>query len=236
MSEKRKPWPRSGVLVYHIDPITQKCSVLVGKESIFLQDGIENRNLLHPDTGLPFSKETFSEYQNVTAENANIATQLFNWRAQALSLALMQPIKYDKPRYFQESGIYRVHFRIQKFQNAGIIKGRMDDGESPLRTALRELHEEVGISVKQVRLSWEYKDGMDYMYSANVNDKQRKEIEEVIAERNRVSYGEMFDLQFVPLSQKGLNRYSKRYNDASHKALMRFKKKRKDANLSTKQV
>ena len=233
MSDTRKMQPRgsvhtrAGVIVYHVDPITQTCSVLVGRESMFLQDIIEKRNLLNPDTGVVFTKETFSEYQNVKADNPNTATQLFNWRAQALSLGLMQPVKYDKPRFFQEKGIYRVHFRIQKFQNAGIIKGRMDDGESPVCAALRELHEEVGISVKQLWLSWEYKDALDYIYSVKVNDQQRKEIEEVIAERNRVSYGEMFDLQFVPLTQNGLKRYSIRYNDTSHTALKRFKKNRK---------
>ena len=234
MSEKRTMWPRAGVIVYHVDPTTQKCSVLVGRESVFLQDTIEGRNLLHPDTGIPFTKETFSEYQNVKAENANGATQLFNWRAQALSLALMQPVKYDKPRFFQSTGIYRVHYRIQKFQNAGIIKGRMDDGESPVRAALRELHEEVGISVKQLWLSWEYKDALDHIYSVKVDDKQRKEMEDVIAERNRVSYGEMFDLQFIPLTQNGLKRYSIRYNDVSHTALKRFKKKSKDTTSVSK--
>jgi ADP-ribose pyrophosphatase YjhB (NUDIX family) len=231
MSEK--VWARAGVIVYHIDPVTKKCSVLIGKESVFLKDKIEKLQLLNPDTGLPFTQETFSEYQNVKADSANDATQLFNWRAQALSLALMQPVKYDKPRFFSESGIYRVHFRIAKHQNAGIIKGRIDGNESPLRAALRELHEEVGMSVKQVRLTWEYRDNLDYMYSVCVSDITRKELENVIAERNRVSYGEMFDLQFLPLTIKALKRYSVRYNDVSHKALMRFRRKLKNPVIQT---
>jgi hypothetical protein len=54
MSEK--VWARAGVIVYHIDPTTKKCSVLIGKESVFLKDKIEKLQLLNPDTGLLFTQ------------------------------------------------------------------------------------------------------------------------------------------------------------------------------------
>jgi 8-oxo-dGTP pyrophosphatase MutT (NUDIX family) len=209
---------RAGIILYYVDNTTKQYHVLIGRESSFLQDRIETEKVLHPETKVPFTRESFSEYQSANTSSIREATEIFNWRAQELSLTLGISVKYDKIRFFPENEVYRVHFRIVKKNNYGIIKGSIEKNETPYCAALRELHEETGISLPKPKISTCYTIDKCIVYVICVDD-LRDKIEGIISTKNRSLYGELFELKFIPLYRTTAKKFSKKSNVLSFNAL-----------------
>lgn len=104
---------------------------------------------------------------------------------------------------------YDVRFRELKFDGPerqqpklGIIKGGREDCDaSPADTVVREVSEEVGITVKKTRLiNVGSADGYD-CFSFQIDPGNVAEWEAVIARRHARNYGELFHLGFLPLRE-----------------------------------
>lgn len=212
----------AGVILYYKDD-KGVYHILVGHESRYVQDGISDMKLRNPETGTLFDAQSFSEYQNVQTNSLTDAMAIFDWRARSLSEIAHQHIRYDKPKYFSDSAMYRTHYRICSNKNVGICKGRREYYDSTLySTALRELTEEAGIRLKKQNVTGMYVynqyDIHHTIYMIELTDQQREEAQIKINVRNADYYGELFQLHFLPL----VGTYKKDLNTLTKSAVYDF--------------
>jgi 8-oxo-dGTP pyrophosphatase MutT (NUDIX family) len=212
----------AGTILYYKDVETGVYNVLIGDESRYLEDSIPTMKLAHPDTGIIFDLQSFSDYQTVRANSIGEAMMQFDWRARSLSERANQQIRYDKPIQNSDSQIYSTHYRISSGKH-GICKGRHEARDKSLYgTALRELCEETGIVLKKQNVTGVYVYERPHMkhtsYMIELTDDQREEIKTKINVRNTDYYGEMFSLRFLPL----VGAYDKTMNVLTTLALRDF--------------
>ena len=84
----------------------------------------------------------------------------------------------------------------------GIFKGGCEGSETPLKAAVREVREELGMDIPGSDLS-ELPGGNCLncqMFTCDIGARQRETFEKVIEKRHTRRYGELFKISFKPLS------------------------------------
>ena len=155
------------------------------------------------------AKEKFeARVKKITA--AEIATIKGNSASSASADTSHIRFQFDTPVRRKDGALfYDVRFRELKFDGPerqqpklGIIKGGREDCDaSPADTVVREVSEEVGITVNKSRLTnVGSADGYD-CFSFQIDPGHVAEWEAVIARRHARNYGELFHLGFLPLRE-----------------------------------
>ena len=214
---------KGGCIIYFIDA-DGTIMVLTGKESNYVSD------LTAAPAGAEIPKDwTFAQLisykQEVSGDRIteSVAKNKFTERALDLEKMLkIGEIRHDTPEEIS-SGRFRVHYRhLLDDCRKGVFKGGCEGSETPLRAAIRELREELGMDIPGSDLR-ELPGGNCVncqMFTCDIGARQRGNFEEVIEARHARRYGELFEVSFKPLSAIMADIGS--YNAISSCALRRF--------------
>ncbi len=200
--------------------------VLRGKESKYLTDDARCTTLIDPVTGAKFTLESFRARQQYTApagqtlDRATMsAKNEYTNRANAIAAANGGfNIRYDTPKTENAAApfSFTVNFRyLAPDAKYGIVKGKREGAEDPRITAQREFYEEVGVNYDELAfrttrigvneiINNQYKlfnSSTDVLAVAPVTrDVAHAQILATIANRTLRRYGEMYNLEFVPMA------------------------------------
>jgi hypothetical protein len=214
---------KGGCIIYFVDA-DGTIMVLTGKESNYVSD------LTAAPAGAEMPKDwTFARLISYKEEvsgggiTETIAKQKFSERAHDLEKILkIGEIRHDTPEQLSSGG-FHVHYRhLLEDSKKGIFKGGCEGSETPLRAAIRELREELGMDIPGSDLR-ELPGGNCVncqMFTCDIGARQRIKFEEVIEARHARRYGELFEVSFKPLS--AIMEDIESYNAISSCALRRF--------------
>ena len=214
---------KGGCIIYFIDE-DGTIMVLTGKESNYVSD------LTAAPAGAEIPKDwTFAQLISYKQEvsgggiTETVAKKKFTERALDLEKMLkIGEIRHDTPEEIS-SGRFRVHYRhLLDDCRKGVFKGGCEGSETPLRAAIRELREELGMDIPESDLQ-ELPGGNCVnckMFTCDVGARQRGNFEKVIETRHARRYGELFEVSFKPLS--AIMEDIGSYNAISACALRRF--------------
>ena len=178
----------ASIIIWFYDDTIKQPILLTGKESKYMSDLPEYRDLLR-------EKEFFSGTDLVQAK------KYFSKNAKDLEEFLRNKIKikFDTPIFVGEG--YQVHFRyLEKACKRGVIKGGMEVDETGEQAILRETQEELGINIpKDQLIKLGICDGYQ-VYALDIKKKQYEFFTTRIKERDTAKSGEVFDLSFKPIS------------------------------------
>ena len=214
---------KGGCIIYFVDA-DGTIMVLTGKESNYVSD------LKAAPAGAEIPKDwTFKQLIGYKEEvsgsgiDETFAKKKFTERALDLEKMLkIGEIRHDTPEEIS-SGRFRVNYRhLIDDCRKGVFKGGCEESETPLRAAIRELREELGMDIPGSDLR-ELPGGDCFncqMFTCDIGARQRRNFEEVIEARHARRYGELFEVSFKPLSAIMADIGS--YNAISACALRRF--------------
>ena len=214
---------KGGCIIYFIDE-DGTIMVLTGKESNYVSD------LTAAPAGAEIPKDwTFAQLISYKQEvsgggiTETVAKKKFTERALDLEKMLkIGEIRHDTPEEIS-SGRFRVNYRhLLDDCRKGVFKGGCEGSETPLRAAIRELREELGMDIPESDLQ-ELPGGNCVnckMFTCDVGARQRGNFEKVIETRHARRYGELFEVSFKPLS--AIMEDIESYNAISTCALRRF--------------
>jgi hypothetical protein len=153
----------------------------------------------------------------------SVAKNKFSERALDLEKMLkIGEIRHDTPEEIS-SGRFRVHYRyLLDDCRKGVFKGGCEGSETPLRAAVRELSEELGMDIPGSDLR-ELPGGNCVncqMFTCDIGARQRRNFEKVVEDRHKRRYGELFEVSFKPLTS--IMEDIESYNAISACALRRF--------------
>lgn len=195
----------AGIVLWYLD---RKPMLLVGKESLYIRDVLNN------DTSFKrrFEREILEkeEFDTTTLtsmseeDKLKEAKKTFSRRALELEGKLgLGTIKFDSPKK-TETG-YTVNFRyLPRDFKRGIIKGGIENDETPLQTILREVAEEVGINIpeKEQRKMVDLGECEKYaIFSLNIGAGARDIFLERINQRFIAKSGEIYEFSFKSLDE-----------------------------------
>ena len=214
---------KGGCIIYFIDA-DGTIMVLTGKESNYVSD------LTAAPAGAEIPKDwTFKQLIGYKEEvsgggiTETVAKKKFSERALDLEKMLkIGEVRHDTPEEIACGG-FRVHYRhLLDDCRKGVFKGGCEGSETPLRAAIRELREELGMDIPESDLR-ELPGGNCVnckMFTCDIGARERGNFEKVVEDRHKRRYGELFEVSFKPLSAIMADIGS--YNAISACALTRF--------------
>jgi hypothetical protein len=182
--------PGAGVVVTFVGS-DGKRYFLTGKESVYLTDTMETVTLGGVVRNI--KDDLQKSAPNATEGQAKAS---FQNRAQGISAAIGQRVQFSQPvlKGTQWTTTYRILPAAYKY---GIPKGRAEAGETALKTAMRELGEEIGIQMPESSFAPLAVPGIDYtIFRVDIDEKDVKGMLAIIATRMSRVYGELFDVRF----------------------------------------
>jgi hypothetical protein len=194
----------STIIIWFYSQKYREPFLLVGKESKFVSDKYSassdhGRHIQELESFKPTSGLSETDLYNEISEN-------FRLKSKQLESQLgIGRIHYDTPVFDSATGNYTVHFRyLDNGYKRGLIKGGMEDKESPIDAIIREVGEETGTSITAKR-SELVELGVcerNMVFTLDIGDevamkKMISNIEQRVAKRK----GEVFELSFKQLSQ-----------------------------------
>jgi hypothetical protein len=214
---------KGGCIIYFVDA-DGTIMVLTGKESNYVSDLTAAPAGAEIPKGWTFA-QLISYKQEVSGGGIDetVAKQKFSERALDLEKMLkIGEIRHDTPEEIS-SGRFRVNYRhLLDDCRKGVFKGGCEGSETPLRAAIRELREELGMDIPGSDLR-ELPGGNCVncqMFTCDIGARQRRNFEKVVETRHERRYGELFEVSFKPLS--AIMEDIESYNAISACALRRF--------------
>lgn len=213
---------KGGCIIYFVDA-DGIIMVLTGKESNYVSDLKAAPAGAEIPKGLTF-KDFLSdrEVSGVGIDEVK-AKQEFSKRAHELERILkIGEIRHDTPKEIS-SGRFTVKYRrLLPNCKQGIFKGGCEGSETPLKATVREVREELGMNIRESKLS-ELPGGncsSCQMFTYNIEARESEDFKKVVEARHVRRYGELFQISFKPLSDIMEDIGS--YNSISSCALIRF--------------
>ena len=195
-----------------------------------LLTGIESRYCFEKDDDSARNKkidECQSFPTDESEQHLTLAKQIARQRARDISKTYQIPIHYTQLEY--KDGAYHWNFVVKTNTSSfGIIKGTVEDGEEPKQALVREIQEEVGVTVPEDRLllcsKWKpflreqlrnirYQNEKDkiiklieknQVYILYISEEEQYEITKKINNRQLLLCGELFNLEFRSITIKKL--------------------------------
>jgi hypothetical protein len=217
---------KGGCIIYFVHD-DGTIMVLTGEESNYVSDLTEAPAGAEIPKGWTFAQLiSYKEEISGGGITESVAKDKFTQRAldleKMLKIGKNKEIRYDTPEEIS-SGRFRVHYRyLLDDCRKGVFKGGCEGSETPLRAAIRELREELGMDIPGSDLR-ELPGGNCLncqMFTCNIGARQRRNFEKVVEDRHARRYGELFEVSFKPLSAIMADIES--YNAISACALRRF--------------
>jgi hypothetical protein len=213
---------KGGCIIYFVDA-NGIIMVLTGMESKYVSDLKAAPAGAEIPEGLTF-KDFLSDSEVSEAGIDELkAKQEFSKRAHELERILkIGEIRHDTPKEIS-SGRFTVKYRcLLPNCKQGIFKGGCEGSETPLKATVREVREELGMNIRESKLS-ELPGGncsSCQMFTYNIKASESEDFEKVVQARHVRRYGELFQISFKPLSD--IMRDIGSYNSISSCALTRF--------------
>ena len=169
---------------------TKKYSVLTGCNSEYFYDYSKNADTHHPTEIVKYK----------TIDEAN---DIFKKEAKKLSSERKCRVQYDLAKCIKD--ICLTKFRVIRVGDGlkrGIIKGTMEDGETPEEAIIRETKEELGYDLVIDKYVISHIIGGTKIYFYKLTKKTKKTIEDLIKTRHDENRGELFDIKFSEKIEK----------------------------------
>ena len=219
----------AAIIIWYYDLNIRKPVLLVGKESVYVKDLVENPTFNESFGSLITESEHFDTTQlppYVTEKDKLQAAKDFFSRQSALletTLGLGR-IQFDTP--VETDNEFNVNYRyLPSTYNRGIIKGRKEPGDSsPLKTIVREISEELGVNIserEQAKIQPICDCDGYAVFTLEINKDARNFFLDRIQKRSKSRSGEIFEFSFKPISEIDSN-YTQ-YNSKTKCAINKFK-------------
>jgi hypothetical protein len=213
---------KGGCIIYFVDA-NGIIMVLTGMESKYVSDLEAAPAGAEIPEGLTFTKFLSDSEVSESGIDELKAKQEFSKRAHKLEGILkIGEIRHDTPKEIS-SGRFTVKYRcLLPNCKQGIFKGGCEGSEPPLKATVREVREELGMNIRESKLS-ELPGGncsSCQMFTYNIKASESEDFEKVVQARHVRRYGELFQISFKPLSD--IMRDIGSYNSISSCALKRF--------------
>jgi hypothetical protein len=191
----------AGIIVYVREgrPVNDPL-VLIIKEGRYLTDVLQYRtvNIGGRMRNINGDLDTY----NGSVDKRNDALLSFTNRAQGISNVLQRRVQFSQPVHNGTNWTTEYRYLSSDFKY-GFIKGRREGTETPLENIQREFREETGADLPmdpRLYISIDNTTGYDW-YMMEINNEKKEDILAKYANRMRGHYSEVFDLNFVPLSE-----------------------------------
>ena len=197
---------KAGVIIYYNDGLNT--FILVGKTGFWLSDDKAKKEKIKE---LEMAKDYPDYHFLSTAYN--------------LSLEYGKKIHFTNIFFNQKEDCYRTNFVILKYGKSKVTipKGTRElNDENSFITAIRETFEETGFEIQRHDNLKDISstNDKDKFYAYKLTKEEKKLVDTIIEERNQGYFGELFDLQFLNLS----NLDKMDLNPFTLKAIERFQK------------
>ena len=160
--------------------------ILVGTESTYVSD-------IYPEV---------EKHQTTSESDLEKAKYYFFKKTKELEeMYNITRVQYDDPKKIGDS--YHINYRyLTDNPKRGIVKGRMEENEDVKKTIIREVAEEVGVTINKKPQDKIVEHGICdkyFVFSIELDEEDIPFFEKRIKERIVKKRGEMFDLRFEPL-------------------------------------
>jgi 8-oxo-dGTP pyrophosphatase MutT (NUDIX family) len=198
-----------GLILWYQHPETDEIEILTGIETHYLTETFDPTQ----DHTQKLIKliQNFEYIENCSSHK--IANQIFKERASFLSNIFQIPISFEsmKPTTQQH---YETHFRVIKNQNKpkyGIIKGNVEEKETPFQAMVREMQEEIQISLSGIKPQlihskhiFRFQHSTLHTYHYQINEEEYKKINQTL--QITKPQGEIMEISFRKLSKINNNK------------------------------
>ena len=196
---------KAGIIIYYTDG--SNTFILVGKTGFWLSDDKAKKEKIKE---LEMTKDYPDYHFLSTAYN--------------LSVEYGKKIHFTDILFDEKEDCYRTNFVILKYGKSKVTipKGSHEQNdENLINTAVRETFEETGFHIQRQN---ELKDislinDKDKYYVYKLTKEEKTLVNTIIEERNQGYFGELFDLQFLNISNDKID-----FNPFTLKAMERFQK------------
>lgn len=207
-----------GLILWYQHPETDDIEILTGIETHYLTETFDPTQ----DHTQKLIKliQNFEHIENCSSHK--IANQIFKERANFLSNIFQIPISFESMKapiqQLQQQNpinqIYETHFRVIKNQNKpkyGIIKGNVEEKETPFQAMIREMQEEIQISLSGIKPQlihskhiFRFQHSTLHTYHYQINEEEYKKINQTL--QITKPQGEIMEIGFRNLSKLNNNK------------------------------
>jgi ADP-ribose pyrophosphatase YjhB (NUDIX family) len=222
-----------GLILWYQHPETDEIEILTGIETHYLTETFDPTQ----DHTQKLIKciQNFEHIENCSSHK--IANQIFKERASFLSNIFQIPISFEsmKPtttttqqqtntkqtntkqtntKQTNNSITYETHFRVIKNQNKpkyGIVKGNVEEKETPFQAMVREMQEEIQISLSGIKPQlihskhiFRFQHSTLHTYHYQINEEEYKKINQTL--QITKPQGEIMEISFRKLSKLNNNK------------------------------
>ena len=201
-----------GLILWYQHPETDEIEILTGIETHYLTETFDPTQ----DHTQKLIKciQNFEHIENCSSHK--IANQIFKERASFLSNIFQIPISFEsmKPITQQQHQTYETHFRVIKNQNKpkyGIVKGNVEEKETPFQAMVREMQEEIQISLSGIKPQlihskhiFRFQHSTLHTYHYQINEEEYKKINQTL--QITKPQGEIMEISFRKLSKLNNNK------------------------------
>ncbi len=206
-----------GLILWYQHPETDEIEILTGIETHYLTETFDPTQ----DHTQKLIKciQNFEHIENCSSHK--IANQIFKERASFLSNIFQIPISFEsmkpitqKQQQQQQHQTYETHFRVIKNQNKpkyGIVKGNVEEKETPFQAMVREMQEEIQISLSGIKPQlihskhiFRFQHSTLHTYHYQINEEEYKKINQTL--QITKPQGEIMEISFRKLSKLNNNK------------------------------
>jgi ADP-ribose pyrophosphatase YjhB (NUDIX family) len=202
-----------GLILWYQHPETDEIEILTGIETHYLTETFDPTQ----DHTQKLIKciQNFEHIENCSSHK--IANQIFKERASFLSNIFQIPISFESMKPItqqQQHQTYETHFRVIKNQNKpkyGIVKGNVEEKETPFQAMVREMQEEIQISLSGIKPQlihskhiFRFQHSTLHTYHYQINEEEYKKINQTL--QITKPQGEIMEISFRKLSKLNNNK------------------------------
>jgi len=199
-----------GLILWYQHPETDEIEILTGIETHYLTETFDPTQ----DHTQKLIKliQNFEHIENCSSHK--IANQIFKERASFLSNIFQIPISFESMKPTTQQQHYETHFRVIKNQNKpkyGIVKGNVEEKETPFQAMVREMQEEIQISLSGIKPQlihskhiFRFQHSTLHTYHYQINEEEYKKINQTL--QITKPQGEIMEIGFRNLSKLNNNK------------------------------
>lgn len=204
-----------GLILWYKHPETDEIEILTGIETHYLTETFDPTQ----DHTQKLIKliQNYEHIENCSSHK--IANQIFKERANFLSNIFQIPISFESMKqpiqqHPPHSITYETHFRVIKNQNKpkyGIVKGNVEEKETPFQAMVREMQEEIQISLSGIKPQlihskhiFRFQHSTLHTYHYQINEEEYKKINQTL--QLTKPQGEIMEICFRKLSKLNNNK------------------------------